>query len=105
MSPASSGPSSPTWNRSRTGCSLPTAGQQIVGPLQFMLGWNLGLKIDDRLRERAVLASFGPVGVEALEDSETFDALADLADPQRGTGFAPGSACWGTLLLLALYVQ
>jgi ATP-binding cassette subfamily B protein len=66
-----------------------------------MLAW----KIDDRLRERAAAASFGPIGVGALEDSATYDTLADLSDPQRGTGFTPGSACWGTLVLLSMYVQ
>jgi ATP-binding cassette subfamily B protein len=99
---------SPEWRSLRN--TLIVAGilfvsQQVIGPLQFMLQWNLALKIDDRLRERAALASFGPVGVEALEDPSTFDALADLSDPQRGTGFTPGAACWGSLLLLALYVQ
>jgi ATP-binding cassette subfamily B protein len=99
---------SPEWRSLRN--TLIVAGvlfalQQVIGPLQFMLQWNLALKIDDRLRERAARASFGPVGVEALEDPDTFDALADLADPQRGTGFTPGAACWGTLLLFALYVQ
>jgi ATP-binding cassette, subfamily B, bacterial len=79
--------------------------QQIVGPLQWTLGQMLAWKIDDRLRERAAVASFGPVGVGALEEPETFDALADLADPHRGTGFTPGWACWASLLLLALYVQ
>ena len=99
---------SPEWRSLRT--MLILAGilfvsQQVIGPLQFMVQWNLALRIDDRLRERAVFASFGPVGVEALEEPDTFDTLADLADPHRGTGFTPGAACWGTLLLLALYVQ
>jgi ATP-binding cassette subfamily B protein len=40
-----------------------------------------------------------------LEEPETFDTLADLSDPHRGTGFTPGWACWGTLLLLAIYLQ
>jgi ATP-binding cassette, subfamily B, bacterial len=99
---------SPEWRSLRN--TLILAGvlfvlQQVVGPLQFTAGQMLAWKIDDRLRERAALASFGPVGVGALEDPDTFDALADLADPHRGTGFTPGWAVWATLLLLALYVQ
>jgi ATP-binding cassette, subfamily B, bacterial len=99
---------SPEWRALRN--TLVVAGilfvaQQLIGPLQFTIGQMLAWKIDDRLRERAARASFGPVGVGALEEPETFDALADLADPHRGTGFTPGWACWATLLLLALYVQ
>lgn len=79
--------------------------QQVVGPLQFTAEFMLAWKIDDRLRERAAAASFGPIGVGALEESDTFDTLTDLSDPQRGTGFTPGSACWGTLVLLSMYLQ
>ena len=53
----------------------------------------------DQLRERAALASFGPVGVAALEEPATFDTLADLADVRRGTGFGPGWSVGATLLL------
>jgi hypothetical protein len=99
---------SPEWRSLRN--MLIVAGalfvlQQVIGPLQWTCGQMLAWRIDDRLRERAAAASFGPVGVAALEEPETFDTLADLADPQRGTGFTPGSACWATLLLLAIYVQ
>lgn len=99
---------SPEWRSLRN--TLILAGvlfvsQQVIGPLQFTVGQMLAWKIDDRLRERAALASFGPVGVGTLEEPETFDALADLGDPRRGTGFTPGWACWATLLLLALYLQ
>src|SRR4051812_21427882 len=69
--------------------------------MQFMLAW----QVDDRLRERAATASFGPVGVGAIEDSEIYDTLADLSYAERGTGFSPGSACWGTLVLLSMYLQ
>jgi ATP-binding cassette, subfamily B, bacterial len=99
---------SPEWRSLRN--TLVVAGllfvaQQLVGPAQFTVGQMMAWRIDDRLRERAAVASFGPVGVSALEEPETFDAVAELADPHRGTGFTPGWACWGTLLLLALYVQ
>jgi ATP-binding cassette, subfamily B, bacterial len=80
-------------------------GQQMISPLQFLLAQNLAWKIEDRLRERAALASFGPIGVAALEEPETFDTLADLADVRRGTGFGPGWSVWATLLLGAIYLQ
>ena len=99
---------SPEWTSLRNALLL--AGglfvlQQVIGPLQFMCAWQLAWKIDDRLRERAARASFGPVSIAALEDSETFDKLADLVDTRRGTGFTPGWACWATLLLAAAYLQ
>jgi ATP-binding cassette subfamily B protein len=99
---------SPEWRSLRN--ALLVAGvlfavQQVVGPLQFTLGITLAWRIDDRLRERATAASFGPVGVGALEEPHAFDTLADLVDTRRGTGFTPGWACWATLLLLAIYVQ
>jgi ATP-binding cassette, subfamily B, bacterial len=99
---------SPEWRSLRT--MLIVAGllfvaQQIVGPLQFATQFMLAWRIDDHLRERAAAASFGPVGVSALEDSATYETLTDLSDPQRGTGFTPGSACWGTLVLLSMYLQ
>jgi ATP-binding cassette subfamily B protein len=104
----SHGLDSPEWRSLRN--TLFVAGalfvaQQLIGPLQFTLGQVLAWRIDDQLRERAALASFGPVGVAALEEPETFDTLADLSDPQRGTGFTPGAASWATLLLLAIYLQ
>jgi ATP-binding cassette subfamily B protein len=77
----------------------------MVQPLQFTLAQTLAWRIEDHLRERAALASFGPVGVAALEEPETFDTLADLADVRRGTGFGPGWSVWGTLLLCGVYLQ
>src|SRR3954447_11947877 len=99
---------SPEWRSLRN--TLILAGvlfvaQQVVGPLQFTTGWMLAWRVDDHLRQRAAAASFGPVGVGAIEVSETFDTLTDLSDPQRGTDFTPGSACWGTLLLFGRYLQ
>jgi ATP-binding cassette subfamily B protein len=64
--------------------------QPVIGPLQLTTGWMLAWRVDDHLRQRAAAASFGPIGVGAIEESETFDTLADLSDPQRGTGFTPG---------------
>jgi ATP-binding cassette subfamily B protein len=99
---------SPEWRSLRNVlivAGLLFVAQQVVGPLQFAAQFMLAWRIDDRLRERAAAASFGPVGVFALEDSATYETLTDLSDPQRGTGFTPGSACWGTLVLLSMYLQ
>src|SRR3954451_14864894 len=53
--------------------------QQLMGALQFTMQFMLAWQVDDRLRERAATASFGPVGVGAIEDSEIYDTLADLS--------------------------
>ena len=78
---------------------------QVLAPLQHACGWMLAERIDDRLRERAARASFGPIGIAAIEEPETFDMLADLADTDRGTGFTPGWASWASLLLFGMYLQ
>jgi ATP-binding cassette subfamily B protein len=102
------GVGSPEWRSLRN--ALIVAGilfvaQQMIGPLQFLLGQNLAWRIEDQLRERAAIASFGPVGVAALEEPETFDTLADLADVRRGTGFGPGWSVGATLMLGSIYLQ
>jgi ATP-binding cassette subfamily B protein len=102
------GVDSPEWRSLRNAllvAGVLFVGQQLLGPLQFVASGMLAWRIDDRLRERAALASFGPVGVAALEEPATFDTLADLSDPHRGTGFTPGWACWATLLLGSIYLQ
>ena len=99
---------SPEWRSLRN--TLIVAGllfvaQQVISPLQFTTQFMLAWRVDDHLRERAAAASFAPVGVAAIEESEIYDTLADLSYAERGTGFSPGSACWGTLVLLAMYLQ
>jgi ATP-binding cassette, subfamily B, bacterial len=99
---------SPEWRSLRN--TLIVAGllfvaQQVISPLQFTAQFMLAWRVDDHLRERAAAASFGPVGVAAIEESDIYDTLADLSYAERGTGFSPGSACWGTLVLLAMYLQ
>jgi ATP-binding cassette subfamily B protein len=99
---------SPEWRSLRN--TLIVAGllfvaQQVISPLQFTAQFMLAWRVDDHLRERAAAASFGPIGVAAIEDSDIYDTLADLSYAERGTGFSPGSACWGTLVLLAMYLQ
>src|SRR5690348_489166 len=102
------GVGSPEWRSLRN--ALIVAGilfvaQQMINPLQFLLGHHLAWRIEDQLRERAAIASFGPIGVAALEEPETFDTLADLADVRRGTGFGPGWSVGATLMLCSIYLQ
>jgi len=98
---------SPEWRSLRS--ALVVAGvlfviQQLSWPVQWALGEMTTWRVDDAVRARVAAASFAPVGVGALEEQETLDALAEIADPDRGTGFSPGGACEGALVLVSRYV-
>lgn len=79
--------------------------QQLVFPLQWVVWEAITWRVDDRVRERLVAASFAPVGIAALEDEQTVNELGDIVDPLRGAGFTPGGACAGLLMLVARYLQ
>jgi ATP-binding cassette subfamily B protein len=99
---------SPEWHALRN--ALLVAGvlfvvQQLSAPFQWAARELLEWRVDDAVRERVAAASIGPVGVAALEDQQTLDGLAEIADPQRGLGFSPGGACAGAIALIGRYVQ
>ena len=99
---------SPEWRSLRN--ALLVAGalfvvQQLSWPFQWALGEMVTWRVDDTIRDRVAAASFEPVGIAALEDPETLDQLAQIADPNRGIGFSPGGACAGMLALLSRYVE
>ena len=79
--------------------------QQLAAPLQWATRELVEWRVDDVVRERVASASFGPVGIGALEEQKTLDELAEIADPDRGLGFSPGSACAGLLGLVGRYLQ
>jgi ATP-binding cassette subfamily B protein len=102
------GVGSPEWRALRD--ALLVAGvlfvvQQLSAPFQWAARELVEWRVDDAVRERVAAASFGPVGVAALEDQQTLDELAEIADPQRGLGFSPGGACAGMIALIGRYVQ
>ena len=99
---------SPEWRALRN--ALLAAGalflvQQVLFPLQWAMGQAATWRVDDAVRERVVAASFGPVGIGALEDEATLHELGDIVNPLRGLGYSPGSACAGLLLLIPRYLQ
>ena len=99
---------SPEWRSLRN--MLLVAGalfvvQQLSWPFQWAAGEMVTWRVDDTIRERVAAASFDPVGIRALEDPETLEQLAQIADPNRGIGFSPGGACAGMVALLSNYVQ
>jgi ATP-binding cassette subfamily B protein len=102
------GHDSPEWRSLRN--ALLVAGalfvvQQLSWPFQWAAGEMVTWRVDDTIRERVAAASFEPVGIGALEDPETLDQLAQVADPNRGVGFSPGGACSGMLALISRYVE
>ena len=102
------GRDSPEWRSLRN--ALLAAGvlfviQQLSWPFQWAFGEMVTWRVDDTVRERVAAASFEPVGIAALEDPETLDELAQIADPNRGIGFSPGGACAGMLALVSRYVE
>jgi ATP-binding cassette subfamily B protein len=99
---------SPEWRSLRN--ALLVAGvlfviQQLSWPFQWAFGEMVTWRVDDTIRERVTSASFTPVGIAALEDPETLEQLAQIADPNRGVGFSPGGACAGMLALVSRYVE
>jgi ATP-binding cassette subfamily B protein len=104
---AEQGLDSPEWRSLRN--ALLVAGvlfvvQQLSWPFQWAFGEMVTWRVDDVIRERVAAASFEPVGIAALEDPDTLDQLAQVADPNRGVGFSPGGACAGMLALISRYV-
>jgi ATP-binding cassette, subfamily B, bacterial len=98
---------SPEWRSLRN--ALLIAGvlfvvQQLSWPFQWAFGEMVTWRVDDGIRERVAAASFEPVGIAALEDPETLEQLAQVADPNRGVGFSPGGACAGLLALVSRWV-
>jgi ATP-binding cassette subfamily B protein len=79
--------------------------QQLSWPFQWACGEMVMWRVDDVVRERVAAASFGPVGIRALEHQQTLDDVAAIADPVRHVGFTPGGACAGMLALVSRYVQ
>lgn len=78
--------------------------EQMVAPVQYGLAEVIALKVDDKLRDRVMQASFRPVGIEALEAEGDLRQLPFLVDPSTGPGFTGGAACGGLLALVNRYV-
>lgn len=78
--------------------------EQMVAPAQFGLAELIALRVDDKLRDRVLQASFAPVGTAALEEQDNISQVVYLVDASRGPGFTGGAACGGALALVNRYV-
>jgi ATP-binding cassette subfamily B protein len=99
---------SPQWRHLQDLLVLAAAsffGTQLLLPLQEYLGELVRRRIDDRMRDRLLSASFAGGGVAVLEDSELRDEAADAANLLRVAMWTPGAACAGQLALVSRYLQ
>lgn len=79
--------------------------QQILAPVQGMLGLSVQREVDGKVRDRAVASVVSSVGIAALEDGETLSKFAEARIRFENNFFTPGNAVAGMLFLIARYVQ
>jgi ATP-binding cassette, subfamily B, bacterial len=78
---------------------------QLLLPVQAFLGELLRRRIDDQIRDRAMIDSFTGSGVAVLEDPESLDQAADSLQMMQVATWTPGAACAGFIALLSHYLQ
>ncbi|MFV0634261.1 ABC transporter ATP-binding protein [Demequina sp.] len=79
--------------------------QQVVAPVQQLLGLAVQRAVDGSIRDEAVRAVTGAVGISALEDGEVLSKLSEARNRLENNWFTPGSAVAGMLYLFARYTQ
>jgi len=79
--------------------------QQILAPVQGMLGLSIQREVDGKVRDRAVASVASSVGIAALEDGETLSKFAEARTRFENNFHTPGNAVAGMLFLIARYVQ
>lgn len=77
--------------------------EQMIYPVQLTLAEVVALRVDDKVRDRVLAASFAPVGTELHEDQESLSQIVGLVDWSKGPGFTAGLACAGVLALVGRY--
>jgi ATP-binding cassette subfamily B protein len=80
-------------------------GVQLLLPVQELLGDMIRRRVDDRVRDRLMAASFAGGGVAVLEDPELLDHAADASQRMRMQAWTPGAACAGQVALVSRYLQ
>jgi len=79
--------------------------QQILAPVQGMLGLIIQREVDGKVRDRAVASVASSVGIAALEDGETLSKFSEARTRFENNFHTPGNAVAGMLYLIARYVQ
>jgi len=79
--------------------------QQILAPIQQMLGLAVQRSVDGHVRDRAVRSITGSVGIAALEDGEVLATFSEARMRFENNWHSPGHAVAGMLYLVARYTQ
>ena len=84
-------------------CAL--VGQQLLEPVQTLLGEILTRRVDGAMHDRLIAASLGCEDLATLEDPGILDLLEEAYRELEFAFRTPGSAFAGSLALVARYVQ
>lgn len=80
-------------------------GAQILAPIQQMIGLAVQRHVDGKIRDQAVAAVTGSVGIAALEDGEVLATFSEARMRFENNWHTPGNAVAGMLYLVARYTQ
>jgi len=78
---------------------------QILAPVQQMIGLAVQRHVDGAVRDQAVAAVTGSVGIAALEDGEVLGTFSEARMRFQNNWHTPGNAVAGMLYLFARYTQ
>lgn len=78
---------------------------QILAPVQQMIGLAIQRAVDGHIRDQAVAAVTGSVGIAALEDGDVLATFSDARMRFENNWHTPGNAVAGMLYLFARYTQ
>ena len=78
---------------------------QILAPVQHMVGLAVQRHVDGAVRDQAVAAVTGSVGIAALEDGEVLSTFSEARMRFENNWHTPGNAVAGMLYLFARYTQ
>ncbi len=79
--------------------------QQILAPVQQMLGLAIQREVDGKIRDQAVRSVTSSIGIASLEDGKTLSKFAEARTPFENNFHTPGNAVGGMLFLIARYTQ
>lgn len=79
--------------------------QQILAPVQQMLGLSIQREVDGKIRDQAVRSVTSSIGIASLEDGETLSKFSEARTRFENNFHTPGNAVAGMLFLIARYTQ
>ncbi|MCJ7832038.1 MAG: hypothetical protein MUP92_01150, partial [Actinobacteria bacterium] len=103
-----SGIGSPAWDRLVQLFLIAAAAfmaQQILAPVQAMMGLRIQRRVDGLVRDQAVDAITSSIGIGPLEDPVTLGKFSEARVRFENNWHTPGFAAAGLLYLTARYIQ